>query len=283
MKKLFLLTAMVALPLSLMAQDDMYFVPTKANKAKESQSYGMPKDTYYSGSSRSVDEYNGYTAKDEAGNDIIDFSATKGVYPEESAAPVEDYQYTRQLSRFDDYTPAEAYWDGYRDGSWSSPWYYNSWYSWYDRSWYWDTPWYYGGWATTTRGMHHAMSEVSEPSTEAIRASMLIAEVRQRVYVPLAIVNRQASPAARSATAAVCAPMAAPHVVATSTALRPRLHAAPVASEVYVPQAASEAAAAAQAPLVVAVAVVREAPSGVAAQVAEAVSADNDWKHNGLT
>ena len=137
--------------------------------------------------------------------------------------------------------------------------------------------------ATTTRGMHHAMSEVSEPSTEAIRASMLIAEVRQRVYVPLAIVNRQASPAARSATAAVCAPMAAPHVVATSTARRPRLHAAPVASEVYVPQAVSEAAAAAQAPLVVAVAVVREAPSGVAAQVAEAVSADNDWKHNGLT
>ena len=137
--------------------------------------------------------------------------------------------------------------------------------------------------ATTTHGMHHAMSEVSEPSTEAIRASMLIAEERQRVYVPLAIVNRQASPAARSATAAVCAPMAAPHVVATSTARRPRLHAAPVASEVYVPQAASEAAAAAQAPLVVAVAVVREAPSGVAAQVAEAVSADNDWKHNGLT
>ena len=147
MKKLLLLTAMVALPLSLMAQDDMYFVPTKANKAKESQSYGMPKDTYYSGSSRSVDEYNGYTAKDEAGNDIIDFSATKGVYPEESAAPVEDYQYTRQLSRFDDYTPAEAYWDGFRDGSWSSPWYYNSWYSWYDYDpWYWNSPWYYSSW-----------------------------------------------------------------------------------------------------------------------------------------
>ena len=77
--------------------------------------------------------------------------------------------------------------------------------------------------------------------------------------------------------------MATRHVVATSTALRPRLHAAPAASEVYVPQAASEAAAAAQAPLVVVAAVVREAPSGVAAQVAEAVSADNDWKHNGLT
>jgi hypothetical protein len=151
MKKLILLTLVSAFTLSMVAQDDdMYFVPTKENVAKEAKKYGMPQKTYYSGSNRSVDDYNRRAQfsnpADTTGNDIIDFSATKGVYPEESAAPVEDYQYTRQLSRFDDYTPTEAYWDGYRDGSWASPWYYNSWYSWYDRSWYWDTPWYYGGW-----------------------------------------------------------------------------------------------------------------------------------------
>ena len=59
MKKLLLLTVIAALPLGLMAQDDdMYFVPTKENVAKETKNYGMPKKTYYSGSNRSVDEYN---------------------------------------------------------------------------------------------------------------------------------------------------------------------------------------------------------------------------------
>ena len=50
MKKFILLTVVAALPLTLMAQDDdMYFVPTKENVAKEVKSYGMPKGTYYSG------------------------------------------------------------------------------------------------------------------------------------------------------------------------------------------------------------------------------------------
>ena len=50
------------------------------------------------------------------------------------------------MSRFEDYTPSDAYWAGYRDGRWTSPWYYSSYYPWYD-SWY--DPWYYGsywGW-----------------------------------------------------------------------------------------------------------------------------------------
>lgn len=156
MKKLILLTVISALPLGMMAQDDdMYFVPTKENVAKELKSYGMPKNTYYSGSERSIDEYNRsqWTApKDSAGNDIIDFSAVRGVYPDSTYSGGNDYQLTRRMQRFDDYNPSEAYWEGYRDGRWSSPWYYSSYYPWYD-PWYdpWYTPWYswryhYAGW-----------------------------------------------------------------------------------------------------------------------------------------
>ena len=158
MKKWILITLVTLLPLSLMAQDDdMYFVPTKKNVAQEKQSWGMPKDTYYSGSNRSVDEYNQramYSA-DSIGNDIIDFSAVRGVYPDSAyrgASASNDYQYTKRLSRFDDYSPSEIYWEGYRDGRWSSPWYYSAYYPWYD-VWYdpWYSPWYdwryhYWGW-----------------------------------------------------------------------------------------------------------------------------------------
>ncbi len=158
MKKLILLTLVSAFSLSMAAQDDdMYFVPTKENVSKEAKKYGMPSNTYYSGSDRSVDDYNRrvvpvYPA-DSTGNDIIDFSAVRGVYPDSTyseSAGNSDYALTRRMSRFDDYTPSEAYWDGYRDGRWSSPWY-HSWYSWYDPwyydSWYyWNDPWYYNRW-----------------------------------------------------------------------------------------------------------------------------------------
>ena len=158
MKKLILLTIVSAFSLSLMAQDDdMYFVPTKENLAKEAKKYGMPQNTYYSGSNRSVDDYNrraqfSYPV-DSTGNDIIDFSAVRGVYPDSiiaSANENDDYKLTRRMSRFDDYTPSEAYWDGYRAGRWSSPWF-NSWYSWYDpwyydSWWYWNDPFYYSSW-----------------------------------------------------------------------------------------------------------------------------------------
>ncbi len=157
-KLLMILTLMGVLPLNMLAQDDdMYFVPTKENKAKEAESYGLPTHTYYAGSNRSVDEYNRYNmtgvvAKDSVGNDIIDFSAVRGVYPDSVAADggEGDYELTRRMTRFDDYTPSQAYWAGYRDGRWMSPWYYNSWYSWYDYDmWYWDNPYYYSslyGW-----------------------------------------------------------------------------------------------------------------------------------------
>jgi hypothetical protein len=158
MKKLILLTLVSAFTLSMVAQDDdMYFVPTKENVAKEAKKYGMPQNTYYSGSNRSVDDYNrraqfSYPA-DSVGNDIIDFSAVRGVYPDSAysqSAQDDDYTLTRRMSRFDDYTPSEAYWDGYRAGRWSSPWY-NTWYSWYDPCyydswWYWNDPFCYSSW-----------------------------------------------------------------------------------------------------------------------------------------
>jgi len=140
------------LPLNMAAQDDMYFVPSKANVAKEAEEYGMPKNTYYSGSQRTIDDYNRrawsqVTPIDSTGNDVIDFSAVKGVYPDSTyseLAQEKDYQYTKRLTRFEGYALSDAYWDGYRDGRWSSPWYYNSWYSWYDYDpWYWGRPYYY--------------------------------------------------------------------------------------------------------------------------------------------
>ncbi len=149
MKKLVLLSVLFgAMPITMMAQDDdLYFVPTKENVAKEAEKYGMPTDTYYAGSTRSTDEYNHRAWSrvapiDSAGNDIIDFSAERGVYPDSAYNEVQDYKYTRRMSRFDDYNPSVAYWEGYRDGRWSSPWYYGGYYSWYDP---WYDPWYYGG------------------------------------------------------------------------------------------------------------------------------------------
>ena len=149
MKKWILLTVVTFLALPMMAQDDdMYFVPTKENLAKEAESYGMPKNTYYSGSHRSVDDYNrrawsSVTPIDSAGNDIISFSPVRGVYPDSAyTQSADDYKYTRKMARFDGYSPDVAYWEGYRDGRWSSPWYHSSYYyTWYDP---WYDPWYYG-------------------------------------------------------------------------------------------------------------------------------------------
>lgn len=145
MKKLLLFSMLViALPQTMSAQDDdLYFVPKKTTAPEVAQDrFGMPKDTYYSGSDRSVDEYNrrfksrvevldGDTTK----NDIIDFSAEKGVYPD--SLQIEDYKLTKRMSRFEDYRLADnaAFWAGYdagrRDWGWHSPWYYSS-YGWYD-------------------------------------------------------------------------------------------------------------------------------------------------------
>lgn len=171
MKRTILLSMMaVAMALSAVAQDDMYFVPTKKAIAQEKQAYGMPEDTYYSGSNRSVDEYNrngSYMVPiDSAGNDIINFEGVQGQYPDSVSGASNDYKYTRQMSRWDGY---DAYRAGYNAGryssiynSWYDPWYSSYYYGYYD-PWYspyyygdyygyygWGRPWYgyygYGGW-----------------------------------------------------------------------------------------------------------------------------------------
>ena len=160
MKKLLLISMLAgAMPLALMAQDDdLYFVPKKKAVVEVSQDrYGMPKDTYYSGSDRSVDEYNRRMKSrvevldgDSTKSDIISFDGEKGVYPD--SVLKDDYKYTKRMSRFDDYRLADnaAFWAGYQAGrydwGWHSPWYYNTigWYgSWYDP---WYDPWYYSRW-----------------------------------------------------------------------------------------------------------------------------------------
>ena len=89
------------LPLSLVAQDDdLYFVPTKKSVEKVTDNYGIPTDVYYSGSNRSIDEYNRRTKShyevigaDSTLNDTISFTAEKGVYPDSISD--EDFELTK--------------------------------------------------------------------------------------------------------------------------------------------------------------------------------------------
>lgn len=148
MKKwLFLSLAIGLMPVSMMAQDDdMYFTPSKSKATQPKSHY---ESTYYSGSSRSVDDYNRRYSVNETmpvdTGDIISFSPVEGVYPDS----VSDFALTRSMARWDDYVPETAYWEGYAQGrrdswGWHSPWYYSAYYPWYD-SWYYD-PWYYSYW-----------------------------------------------------------------------------------------------------------------------------------------
>lgn len=166
MKRLFVFSYLLgAMSLTSVAQDDdLYFVPKKSSVEVKTDRYGLPKDTYYVGSDRSVDEYNRRGKStyevidgDSTKVDVIDFSSEKGVYPDSLVQ--EDYKLSKKMTRFEDYNAGEkaAYWSGYKDGRtdlrWHSPWYY-SYYGWYDpwyfRPWYdpWYDPWFYGyaGW-----------------------------------------------------------------------------------------------------------------------------------------
>ena len=152
MKKwIFLSMAFMALPATMMAQDDMYFASDKSAKTTQPKS-SPASNTYYSGSSRSIDEYNrrfgggsNYEVLPTDTGDVISFEPVEGVYPDS----VSDFQMTRQMQRWDDYVPTTAYWEGYAQGrrdawGWHSPWYYSAYYPWYD-AWYYD-PWYYDSW-----------------------------------------------------------------------------------------------------------------------------------------
>ena len=180
MKKRILLSLLVGLlPLSLIAQDDVYFTPKKVEKTTAGRVESITADkagdtaikrtgtmtsaATHSGSNRDVDEYNrrglrSYfetVGKDSVGNDIIEFHADENS-PADTifAGPplivdddIYDYRYSRMMSRWDGFYDPWLY--GY---SWHSPWWYSryGWYSsWYD-PWYdpWYAPWYYGyyGW-----------------------------------------------------------------------------------------------------------------------------------------
>ena len=136
MKRLLLISMIAAmLPLSLVAQDDdLYFVPTKKSVEKVTDNYGIPTDVYYSGSNRSIDEYNRRTKShyevigaDSTLNDTISFTVEKGVYPDSISD--EDFELTKKMSRFEDYrlSDYDAFWAGYAAGrydwAWHSPWY----------------------------------------------------------------------------------------------------------------------------------------------------------------
>ena len=162
MKKYFLISVLLgALPISMMAQtDDLYFVPKKKVqkevKAKATENIDPIQETYYSGSDRTVEEYNRLESRyeviegDSTTNDTINFSAVKGVFPDSLKS--EDFEITKNLQRFDDYDIADnaAFWAGYEKGRedflWHSPWYYRV-YGWYG-GWYggWYDPWYYSSW-----------------------------------------------------------------------------------------------------------------------------------------
>lgn len=173
MKKLLMLLVLAGtMPLASMAQDDVYFTPSK--KSAETEKADAP--AYHAGSNRSVDDYNRYgrlnswyrkVGVDSLGNDIITFQGpgiapdssyvdTVHVYPGSAQFGGDDYSYTRRMAQWDDYYDPwlyNRYWRyGYYD-PWFNPWAY-SWYGdWYDPwyyDWYgsWYSPWYYGyyGW-----------------------------------------------------------------------------------------------------------------------------------------
>lgn len=191
MKKFVLLAVLVAaMPLTTMAQDDdLYFNPKQeakkeaALREQRAKAYARVRAVrdslyaiYWSGSPRSVDEYNrngrilshyqGITT-DSLGNDIISFRLEKGVkpdsiYDDEAFAQKfinqdEDFEYTRGLSRWDGYYNPWFY-DYYGVGpyywrsgywGWRNPWRYGYYAGWYD-PWFdpFYDPWYYGyaGW-----------------------------------------------------------------------------------------------------------------------------------------
>lgn len=136
---------------------------------------------YHAGRDISDDEYNrrGKFAStyaivsDSVGNDIIEFTAGDGKYPDSLVAYIdtisgtlnikkkstdrydddEDYYYSRRMNRFDDFYGSRRAWLLYNDPwyshwaydpfFWNDPWYWNR--SWVYDPWYWNDPWYYGG------------------------------------------------------------------------------------------------------------------------------------------
>ncbi len=173
MKKLILFTLLLGMtPYKMLAQDDMYIIPSKLAADKRSTERTNDSEVTYSGSDRDVDEYNRHgkywrhyqkIGTDDKGNDIIEFQKGRGVYPDstyidttfvgkyyDTMVDGDDFEYTRRMSRWDGFYDPWLYdsyrWRAYpyRRGGWgfydpwNAPWcygytgFYNPWYS----SWY---------------------------------------------------------------------------------------------------------------------------------------------------
>ncbi|KGF34001.1 hypothetical protein [Hoylesella buccalis] len=179
MKKLILFTLLLGMmPYKMLAQDDMYILPSNLPTAKKPKVRTNDREVTYSGSNRDVDEYNRHgkywshyqkIGTDNRGNDVIEFQKGRGVYPDstyidttfvgkyyDTMVDGDDFEYTSRMSRWDGfYNPwfyssyrwrAYPYWRagwGFYD-PWYDPWYYG--YTGFYDPWY--NPWYYGysGW-----------------------------------------------------------------------------------------------------------------------------------------
>ena len=164
MKRAVLLSVLLgAMPLLSMAQDDLYFTPSKAEQsAYQQKRTEEDRPVYYSGIGKSSDEYNRrgqYSYKkigvDSLGNDIfmsristlhgdsVVLDTVYGGFTRSYQRGDDDFVYSRRMSRFD------GFWGGYYD-----PWFAGrpsvyigwGWHSPYYGGWYdpWDDPWYYG-------------------------------------------------------------------------------------------------------------------------------------------
>lgn len=160
MKKLILFTLLLGMmPYKMLAQDDMYILPSNLPTAKKSTVRTNDREVTYSGSDRDVDEYNRHgkywshyqkIGTDNRGNDVIEFQKGRGVYPDstyidttfvgkyyDTMVDGDDFEYTSRMSR----------WDGYYN-----PWFYSSYrwraYPYWRAGWGfydpWYDPWYYG-------------------------------------------------------------------------------------------------------------------------------------------
>ena len=130
MKRSVLLSVLFgAMPLLSMAQDDLYFTPSKADQSAYQQSkVEEDRPVYYSGIGKSNDEYNRrgkYNYKkigvDSLGNDIfmsristlhgdsVVLDTIYGGFTRQYESDNDDFAYSRRMSRFD------GFWGGYYD------------------------------------------------------------------------------------------------------------------------------------------------------------------------
>ena len=244
MKQLYILAVLLcALPLSAMAQDDLYFTPKK-----KAQASADTEPAYYVGSNRDVDEYNRRgkywshyqkLGNDSLGNDIIQFQQGNGVYPDSvyvdttfvakyrSNAVDDDFAYSRRMSRWDGYYDPWLYSYRYSYGyspyywrwAWYDPWYgdpfYDPWYPRYYGYYGWYNPYYYAGWgwATGAASMSPTVAAVAVMPATALGAGRSV-----RVRAAAWLTDRTAR--ARLAVATVVPTTTAPSATATTLPAR---------------------------------------------------------------